>query len=397
MVRMRDVLKSMRDMKRPGQEESSDSDEQREKGGLRFPEPSSRSKTPQQMPFPSPSSEKPGEGSGETPPASEELPPPPSAPHEARTASGAPAEETFTSKEAEEARAESPYHKAIRTIDDFLQEAKGEEPFDLEPVEKVSAKFVDMLLESDQLFLQALSARMTMTSMAQHSANVAIVAIKIAGGLGLPKEQMIEVGMAGMVHEVGMVRVPDDIINKRGELSPSEYEKIKQHPLFGRQILEAVRDEYPFLPDVIVQEHERWNGNGYPFGLKENDIHEYAQIIGLADTFVALTHMRHYRDNFIAYKAIQSIIERRNIDFSARMIKALIDVISIFPVYSLVKLNNGSIARVVQTNKKYPVRPVIRLVANSKGQKIEKEEIVDLSNEPMIYIVSPVLDEAAYM
>lgn len=147
---------------------------------------------------------------------------------------------------------------------------------------------------------------------------------------------------------------------------------------------------------MVYQEHERWNGNGYPQGLKENGITEYAQVLGLADSFIALTHTRHYRDNFIAYKAMQSIIERRNLDFSARMIKALIDVISIFPVDSLVKLNNGAIAKVIRTNKNYPVRPVIQLISDSRGNRIEKEEVVDLSNEPMIYIVSPVLDEAAY-
>lgn len=116
----------------------------------------------------------------------------------------------------------------------------------------------------------------------------------------------------------------------------------------------------------------------------------------MADTFIALTHLRHYRDNFIAYKAIQSIIERRNIDFSAKMIKTLIDVISIFPVQSLVKLNDGCVARVVQTNKNFPVRPVIEVVMDAKGSKLESIEKIDLSKEPMIYIVSPVLDENAY-
>lgn len=386
MVRMRDVLKSMRDVKRPGQDNRTDSGE--EKGGFKFPAPASHSSVPRM-----PDSDQPAV----TPPSSLHVEEKvntdaPLHDHQLRTSDEEASEEVAPQPE----KKSSPYHNGIQVIEEFLQSAKREEPFDLDAVESVAKQFTELLSDSDQLFLQAISARMSVTSMAQHSANVAIVAIKVANGLGFKTEQIVEVGMSGMVHEVGMVRVPDEIINKRGELSTSEYEKIKQHPLFGRQILEAVQDEFPFLPEVIVQEHERWNGNGYPFGLRENDIHEYAQILGLADTFVALTHMRHYRDNFIAYKAIQSIIERRNIDFSARMIKALIDVISIFPVHSLVKLNNGSIARVVQTNKKYPVRPVIELIANAKGQKVDKEETIDLSNEPMIYIVSPVLDEAAY-
>lgn len=351
MVRMRDVLKSVRDVKPT--ERRNHSAEPDSADRLRFPGP-------------------------------------------ARSESGARPEDAAhaaVQAPAAEERAATPqappttelYGEAIEAVERFLQKARNREPFDLEEIESYATKFVDTLTESDQLFLKALSARTAMTSMAQHSATVAVVAIKVASGLEYSRRERIEVGICALVHEVGMMHVPDDVLEKRGELSSSESEEIRKHPLHGKKILEAVRDKYPYLPDVVAQEHERWNGKGYPHGLSEDDIHEYAQVLGLADTFVALTHLRHYRDNFIAYKAIQSIIERRNIDFSARLIKALIDVISIFPVHSLVKLNNGSIARVVKTNPSYPVRPVIELVANARGQRVEKPQIIDLSNEPMIY------------
>jgi len=373
MVRMRDVLKSVRDIKRPGQDfPDQSSDDNQESGGLRFPGPAhARTSTqPASMPDVRRTDVQKTE---DVVPAPEE-----------------------NSVDLAKSGEQNPYHRTISEIDNFLQLAKAGDPFDLDEIEKCSTEFVDLLEDNDQLFLQALSARKTVTTMAQHSANVAIVAIKIAYGLEYSREDIIRIGIASMIHEVGMTKIPDEVMNKKGELSPSEYEKIKQHPILGRQILDSVKDDYPELPDVVSQEHERWNGNGYPFGLSGDDIHEHAQVLGLADTFVALTHVRHYRDNFIAYKAIQSIIERRNTDFSARMIKSLIDVISIFPVQSLVKLNNGSIARVVKTNKQFPVRPVIEMVANARGEKFNNPETIDLSNEPMIYIVSPVLDENAY-
>ncbi len=391
MVRMRDVLKSMRDVgKRPDQENSNeDTSSNSGAGGFQFPAPSSKPD---------------GEGSGNlaqtsmpdmTKRGSESLSPPKSL---ATQAPSSPAKKDQTPIEVtEELASQSPYHSAIKAIDEFLQFVKTEEPSDLDQIEEYATIFTDSLTEGDKLFLLSLTARSTVTTMAQHSANVAIVAIKVALGLNLSRDKIIQVGISGMVHEAGMMHISEDILNKKGSLDSSEYEMIKQHPILGRKIVETVADEHPYLPDVVAQEHERWNGNGYPFGIKENDIHQYAQIIGMADTFVALTHMRHYRDNFIAYKAIQSIIERRNIDFSAKMIKALIDVISIFPVHSLVKLNNGSVAKVIRTNKKFPVRPVIQLLADSQGQKLSGDDEVDLSNEPMIYIVSPILDENAYV
>lgn len=365
MVRMRDVLRSVNDVRRPGQNIAKSNGNEAGGEDLNFPQSASSgfSAPPGMTPRPVP--EKPA-GSASAP------------------------------QENPSAQRSTLYHDAIAAVEEFLAQAAEQKPFTLENIVTQAERLVEALSSSDQIFMQALSARKTITSMGQHSVNVAIVAIKIAIGLHYDRQRQIEVGIASMVHEVGMVRVPEAVLTKRGELTPSEQDMIRRHPEYGLDILAAIEDKFPFLPAVVYQEHERWNGKGYPQGLSENDIHEYAQVLGLADSFIALTHTRHYRDNFIAYKAMQAIIERRNVDFSAKMIKALIDVISIFPVDSLIKLNNGVIAKVVKTNKNYPVRPVIQLVSDSRGARIDGEEIVDLSNEPMIYIVSPVLDEAAY-
>ncbi len=369
MVRMRDVLRSVSDIRRPGQgSESHRSDAEGEAKGLEFP--STRSTG-----FSVPPSQK---DNGSSPGV-----------EQAGTETSAAASQSFT-------QGKSLYHSAIDAVDAFHELTRESKPFTLDDILRHVELFAEALSGSDQLFMQALSARKTITSMAQHSVNVTIVAIKVAYGLKYSRQQVIEAGLCSMVHEVGMVRVPDSVLTKRGDLTPSEQELIRNHPQFGYEIMQSVADMFPFLPETIQQEHERWDGNGYPKGLKANEIHEYAQVLGLADSFIALTHIRHYRDNFIAYKAMQAIIERRNVDFSARMIKALIDVISIFPVDSLVKLNNGAIAKVIRTNKNYPVRPVIQLLSDTRGLKVDDEQIIDLSNEPMIYIVSPVLDEAAY-
>ncbi len=358
MVRMRDVLRSARDVVRT--ERTDPEKPEQGGGGFAFP-------APKGAPVPG------GASSSLNQPAPEE--------------------------EKKEKPDSSPktdlYFDVIKTVDDFLTVVRDGEPFHLDDIEKKATEMAHSLQEGDHLFMKGLSSRRSQKEMPEHSVNVAIVAIKVAFGLRLPFNKVVEAGIAALVHEVGMLRVPQEVLTKKGELTPMEFQMIKQHPLHGKAILEEIADEHPFLAEVVSQEHERWNGNGYPMGLKEDQIHLYAQIIGIADTFVALTHHRHYKDNFIAYKAIQSIIERRNKDFSARLIKSLIDVISIFPVDSLVKLNDGNVARVTKTNKAYPVRPVIKVVRNSQGEEIDGK-IMDLSQEPMIYIVSPVLDEDAY-
>ncbi len=377
MVRMRDVLKSAKDVVRPGRTESlaSSESEQSPQKGYSFPSRDLHSQ-PQMKPMQQPQK----------------------SPYDTHSYSidRKPANDALFAREESDSHKLDLYHEGIEAIDHFLKLVQNGDNYDLTDIADISERVIESLAKDDRLFTQGLADREAVSSLAQHSINVATIAIKIAIGMKLEREKVVEVGISAMVHEVGMVKIPNEILTKKSELDASEIEIIKQHPIHGRKVLEVLKEEYPFLPEVVVQEHERWNGGGYPFGLKEDEIHTYAQILGLAVTFIALTHHRHYRDNFIAYKAIQSIIERRNKDFSAKMIKVLIDVISIFPVGSLVKLNDGSVARVKQTSKQYPIRPVIKLIQNAKGEKIEADSILDLSKEPMIYIVSPILDASSY-
>ncbi len=374
MVRMRDVLRSVRDVT-PQQGTGDQAKENK-------PE----SEAPADFSFPS---------SGRP---SINRPAPASFDNAERPKQDAPSESPAQQAPVEEKQEEKVDLFRLMTgkIEAFLNDAGTNQPLSTSEIEDVIDEFVATLSKGDQLFMQGLSIRDNVSSLSQHATMTAIVAIKVGMGLGLNNDRLSELALCAAVHEVGMVRVPAEIVSKKSELTYDEFEIVKMHPVYALEILSVFKDEYPFLAEAVSQEHERWNGKGYPNGVREDDIHEYAQVLGIADTFVALTHRRHYRDNFIAYKAIQSIIEKRNVDFSAKMIKALIDVISIFPVQSLVKLNDGSVARVTQTNKQYPVRPIIEVIQDTRGLVVDPPVSVDLSQEPMIYIISPVLAESAY-
>ncbi len=366
MVRMRDVLKSVRDVV-PGARQQ-DSDKADAGSGYSFPGQTGEKRDQAKHSFPDQDVKAPDTESGQ------------------ESQDGA----TYSSDP-------NFYLNAIDVVEDFLACAAADDLQNLTNLVDTNKRMIESLKNDDELFLQCLAARDQESSLAQHSVNVAIVVIKMALGMSeFREEQVEEVGLSALVHEVGMIKVPEEILNKKGELTSAETRLIKQHPVYAKAILDTLRDEYPYLPVVVSQEHERWDGNGYPYGLKADNIHLYAQVIGISDTFFAYTHERHYRDNFIAYKAIQSIIERRNKDFSAAIIKALIDVISLFPVGSLVKLNDGSVARVIKTHKDYPIRPTIEIIQDAQGHKMPNPPPTDLSRNPMIHIVSPILDVSAY-
>ena len=288
------------------------------------------------------------------------------------------------------------YEAAHAEIKDVLKKAERGEDFTIDGIFKMVRQFVASLQEEDTLFTKAIHKQRIDEFLPSKSVNVSIISIKAGTGFHYSDAQLLELGLAGFLYNVGMTRVPKEVLNKKGRLTPEEFGFIKRHPIDGRDILERFKNTYLFLPLVAYQVREKEDGSGYPEGIPGEEIHEYAKIIGLADFFEALVHARSYRDGLAAYRAMQKIIEGRNKEYSSRVIKAFVDVVTLFPIGSLVKLNSGEIARVVTINPVRPLRPVVEIFINSRGGRISKPRRLDLEMEPLIYISKPILEEDEY-
>ena len=190
-----------------------------------------------------------------------------------------------------------------------------------------------------------------------------------------------------------MLSVPDEVLEKP-KLSREELELLHNHPVESQRMIEKFGDQFSWMGKVAVQVHERQDGSGYPFGLEGDDIHETALIIGIADTYEAMTHPRADRKARVTYNALSEIIDVRNTLFNPNHIRALIRIVSIFPLGSLVKLNNSCIGRVVGVNKLYPTRPLMEILIDPQGTRLSPSTIMDLGEEPMIYIVDPAIEES---
>jgi HD-GYP domain-containing protein (c-di-GMP phosphodiesterase class II) len=225
-----------------------------------------------------------------------------------------------------------------------------------------------------------------------HSVEVAFASLLVGRGMGYDVKRLLELGLAAFLENVGMYTVPGAILQKQSKLEESELERIKQHPEISYQILSRLGERYRWLAEVAQQVHERADGSGYPKGLRGEDISELASIIGLTDTYVAMVRKRPYRDKFLQPDAIKFILKEAKSQFPARILKAFLNYISLFPLHTCVKLNNRSIGRVISTNKNQPLRPTVELIYDSLGKKIEKRELIRLSDNPLLYVVET-LDE----
>jgi len=279
--------------------------------------------------------------------------------------------------------------KAEMELSPIVAAVRQDQKFSLDGITQVVHGFVDSLSLGDHLLVKVISGErggLVISNMV----NTAIMSIKIGMGLKYSREDLLRLGLAAILHDVGMCLIPDDILNKEGPLSPEERNLIKRHPEQGAQAIRRLGEDGAWIADIMLQEHERLGGQGYPSGLKGAEIHEYAQIIGLADTFEALLHDRPHRKRFLPHEAVRELVVKEKASFPTRLLKCLIQQFSVFPLGTRVQLNTGEIGEVVELNPQYPLRPVVKVYMDPGRLALAEPRLQDLSKTSLMHITEVV-------
>ncbi len=206
----------------------------------------------------------------------------------------------------------------------------------------------------------------------KHSVDVATMAMIIGKKYGLPDRELHELGIAGLLHDVGKTKIPNEVLNKPAKLTDDEFALMKQHTLFGFEILKK-KDEFPeSIMKGVLQHHEKINGRGYPLGVPETKIHRYAKIIAVADVYDALVTERPYKSGFPKNVAIEMIMAMTGeLDFE--VMKSFLGSVILYPVDSIIQLSNGEKAKVIENTEENALRP--KVVGLKSGR------IYDLAND----------------
>jgi HD-GYP domain-containing protein (c-di-GMP phosphodiesterase class II) len=257
---------------------------------------------------------------------------------------------------ASEEEVDAVYNQLFDFVQGVMKAAQAGEPFAIDQSFVTISRTVDMPQATDILYRKAIYTRESEdqhafeSAVVLHSVNVAIYSIKIGEGLGYNRDQLIDLGVAALTHDVGMVTLPADIFSK-GKLTDADKQALNEHPLKGHEILSQLGDSFDWVSDVALQEHEREDGSGYPNGLKGNGIHQYAKIVGMADMYVGLTRSRPERRGLLPFEAVKEILQTHKAKFDPRVIRVLLGKLSAFPVGSLVQLNSGAVGTVIETDE----------------------------------------------
>lgn len=229
-----------------------------------------------------------------------------------------------------------------------------------------------------------------------HSLNVTLYSLSIGLELNLSPKELQILGLGAIMHDVGKMRVPEEILFKPGRLDEEELLVIQQHCMDGFNMLRKVHSISPLVAHCALQHHERNDGSGYPHGLKERDIHLLAKIIAVADVFDAVTSNRVYRKAMLPNEALELLFAEAGSKFDKNIIEAFRRTVAIFPIGLTVGLSDGHIGVVSRQNMGYSNRPVIE-VFEQNGVPLPFRYEIDLKDRLDITVVRSVtaMDENA--
>lgn len=192
----------------------------------------------------------------------------------------------------------------------------------------------------------------------KHSVDVAAISMMIGREYGLSRDELYQLGITGLLHDVGKSRIPNEILNKPGKLTDEEFEVIKNHSLYGFEILREKNNFSAIILDGVLHHHEKMNGMGYPDKLPGKDISLFSRILSVADIFDALVTKRPYKGPISGREAMEMILALGS-ELDNKVIQSFIESVILYPVDSIVELSNGEMAKVVENNKRYPTRPKV--------------------------------------
>lgn len=210
----------------------------------------------------------------------------------------------------------------------------------------------------------------------KHSVDVATMSMIVAKKYGLSDSEVYQIGISGLLHDVGKSKVSNDILNKAGKLTDEEFALIKQHSLFGYGILKDKEDLSNPVKLGVLQHHEKMNGKGYPMGVEGDKINLFARIISVSDIYDALVTQRPYKKPFSPRDAVEMIMSM-TMELDINVMKSFLESIVLYPVGTYVELSTGEKASVIANNPQNVLRP--KVISLRNGRIIDLSEISNSS------------------
>lgn len=277
--------------------------------------------------------------------------------------------------------------QAINHLRDVTKRINDNKVLRVASLKKVVSNIIDEITENKDMMLSLANISSHDNYTFNHSVNVTVIALMIGMCLHYSREKLEKLGLGVLLHDIGKINVPLEILNKPGKLTEEEFHVIKQHAWQGFEMLRGNSEICITSAHVAFQHHERYDGSGYPRGLKGNKIIEFARIAAIADVYDAMSSDRCYRQRLSPDEVYRFLQQGAGSDFDARMLDRFIQKIALYPQGMKVRLNNGFMGIVIKQNSMAPERPLVRLFYRPDGSEMLKPTDVNLLFEENLSIV----------
>ncbi|HSB05340.1 MAG TPA: HD-GYP domain-containing protein [Thermodesulfobacteriota bacterium] len=292
-------------------------------------------------------------------------------------------EETYVDSEYQKRHSKETYFKLINLVKEVSESIRSQKRFNVRKAKRLMQNAVDAVLQDETALLGLATIKNYDEYTFNHSVNVAIYAIAIGQRIGIPKKPLSHLGMAGLFHDLGKVQLPKEILNKTGKLTPEERTVTRSHPVVGAKIVMKMKEWGELSTRMIngaFEHHLKYDLSGYPRLTRKLRLSLFGRIIALADFYDALVRPRmHNRFPYISEKILGIMLERSGKDFDPSLVKVFINMLSIFPLGTLVLLDTSEMGIVTKIHEDAEDidRPQVCLISYSSGE-YRKGKVVDL-------------------
>lgn len=287
------------------------------------------------------------------------------------------------------------HSEAIDLIHGLIGDVKKKKPIRLDAFEEVADGMLDSVLRNHNALTCLGRIREKDSYLMEHSVNLAVLMTVFGKSLQMDKQTMQHIAIGAMLHDIGKIMIPDEVLHKPERLNEKEFEVMKQHARFSKELLEGVEGMPQLAVTVAAQHHEKMDGSGYPLGLCGHQISPFGRMAAVVDVYDAITADRVYHQGIPPSAALKKLLEwKHHLDPS--LVRHFIRSVGIYPVGSLVLLESGRLAVVIEANDFDQRLPVLKVIYHTKFRSFIKVQTLDLSKPTVQDRIEKAVDPASY-
>lgn len=258
------------------------------------------------------------------------------------------------------------------TYQTLLHDAEHDRQISLPVLKSAIEPMVESIVRNPDAYIWLTHLKSLDSYSYHHALSCSVWAVAFGRHLGLPVSQLNSLATGCFLFDIGKTKLPRDLLNSTRRLTSDEFETVKQHVLFGLDLIKQTSGVEKLVLEMIRTHHERHNGSGYPLGLTGNQIPLFGRIAGIVDAYDAITSYRPYCKPIPAYEAVENLYQWRGIDFQTELVEQFIQVVGIYPVGSLVQLSDGTVGVVISQNEHFRLRPQVMILLDGDKQLLDE-------------------------